>query len=143
MKFLDAGLKLIKEFEGYAGTAYQDQGGRWTVGFGSAGVDIVKDLTWTQEQAEERLLQDISLVCKEVDALLKQPLSDSEYSALVCFTYNVGSGNLAKSTLLNCINLLHKDQAASEFLRWDKINGVPNPGLLRRRQAEKALFQAA
>lgn len=142
MTFTDAGLKLLKEFEGYAGVAYQDQGGIWTIGYGSTGM-VDKNMTITEEQAEARLKTDVAVICSQVEKLLKLPLTDSQYSAVVCFTFNVGSGNLEKSTLLNCINKGRLVDAAEQFTPWQKVNGIPNAGLLRRRLAEKALFQAA
>jgi lysozyme len=141
MIFNDAGLKLIREFEGCALKSYQDQGGVWTCGWGSTGKDIGPDTCWTQEEADARLDQHIQEVSNQVIALLiNQGLTANQFSALVCFTYNVGSGNLSKSTLLHCINTYHVDDASNEFTRWDKVNGVENAGLLRRREAEKALF---
>ena len=140
MIFNDSGLKLIREFEGCALKSYQDQGGVWTCGWGSTGPDIGPDTSWTQDQADARLDQHIQEVCKEVTNLLvNQNLTPNQFSALVCFTYNEGSGHLQQSTLLHCINIYHVEDAADEFLRWIKINGVPKDGLLRRRQAERAL----
>jgi lysozyme len=72
--------------------------------------------------------------------LKNQNLNTNEFSGLVSFAYNVGCGNLAQSTLLNCVNTYHLEDAANEFERWIKVAGIPNAGLLRRRQAEKALF---
>jgi lysozyme len=139
--FNDAGLKLIREFEGCALKSYQDQRGVWTVGWGSTGKDIGPGTILTQMEADERLDQHVQEVCKEVTSLLiNQSLNANQFSALVCFTYNVGSGNLQQSTLLNCVNTYHIDDAANEFEKWDKCAGIPNAGLLRRRLAEKALF---
>ena len=143
MIFNDSGLKLIREFEGCALKSYQDQGGVWTCGWGSTGPDIGPDTSWTQDQADARLDQHIQEVCKEVTNLLvNQNLTPNQFSALVCFTYNEGSGHLQQSTLLNCIKTGHIADAANEFLKWVKVGGVPNDGLLRRRQAERALFHS-
>lgn len=141
MKFTDAGLALLKEFEGCKLTAYQDQGGRWTIGFGTA-IGVKEGDVITQDEAEMRLLKDVSLMASRVSQILVPDLNDNQFSALVCFAYNVGCGNLAKSTLLNCLNKHQIENASGEFLRWDKISGVPNEGLLRRRKAEQALFMA-
>lgn len=144
MIFNDAGLKLIREFEGCALKAYQDQKGIWTCGWGSTGPDVQPGTSWTQSEADARLDQDIQKVCHEVLALLvNQNLTANQFSALVCFTYNEGSGHLQQSTLLHCINTYHVDDAANEFEKWDKCNGKEDPGLLRRRQAERALFLAS
>lgn len=141
MIFNQAGLSLIKEFEGCSFVAYQDQGGKWTCGWGSTGPDIISGTQWTQEQCDARLDSHIEEVCKQVISLLvNHQLTPNQFSAVVCFTYNEGSGHLQQSTLLNCINTFHLTDAANEFEKWDKCGGIPNRGLLRRRQSEKALF---
>ena len=56
-------------------------------------------------------------------------------------TYNVGEGNLAKSTLLKHVNRKEFEAAAKEFVKWNKANGKVLAGLTRRRQSESLLFQ--
>jgi lysozyme len=58
----------------------------------------------------------------------------------VSFTFNVGAGAEAHSTLLSYINQSNFAAAAEEFGKWNHVNGVPNDGLTRRRAAERALF---
>jgi lysozyme len=142
MKFVDAGLKLIKEFEGFSSVAYEDQGGRWTIGYGSA-MNVKPGDTMTEEEASLRLLSDITSTASRVEQLLMHDLTDNQFSAVVSFAYNLGVGNLAKSTLLNCINKHQIDDAAKSFEMWNKVAGVENAGLLRRRQAERDLFNTA
>jgi lysozyme len=77
---------------------------------------------------------------RDVLKLVKVPLEQREFDALVSFAFNCGSGNLAKSTLLKKINAGDKDGAASEFLKWDRAGGKVLRGLTRRRNAERALF---
>lgn len=139
MKFNDAGYQLLKEFEGCSLVSYQDQGGVWSIGYGCTH-NVGPNQTITQEEAEQRLVMDVNLTATRVQSMLKHSLTDNQFSAVVCFAYNVGCGNLAKSTLLNCLNTGHIEDAANEFTRWDKVNGVPNDGLARRRKAEQALF---
>lgn len=139
MIFNDKGLQLLKSFEGCSLVAYQDQGGVWTIGYGHTG-DIKADETVTEEAASNTLMDDVLKTEKRVTDLLAHDLNNNQYSAIVCFAFNVGCGNLAKSTLLNCINTGHIDDAANEFTRWDKVAGVQNDGLLRRRKAERDLF---
>lgn len=140
MTFNQDGLDLIKQFEGCSLVAYQDQGGVWSIGYGHT-KDVKYGQTCTADEALQLLNSDIEETSKQVTALLtNDQLNSNQFSALVCFAYNLGSGNLAQSTLLNCINTYHTDEAANEFERWMKLGGIPNEGLLRRRQAEKALF---
>lgn len=137
------GVALIKQFEGCRLTAYQDQRGIWTIGYGHTGPEVVQGLTCTQTQADSWLLADTHAasmaVLKDVDIILTQ----NQFDALVSFTFNVGIGNFAGSTLLKQLNAGHTALAADQFLVWDHVNGVPNAGLLRRRQAEQALFLKA
>lgn len=140
MNFNDQGLDLIKSFEGCRLTAYQDQKGIWTIGWGHTGVDVTPSLVWTQEQADDQLLKDLSSTITQVKSAVKASISDNQFSALVCFTYNCGIGNFSKSTLLNCVNKGYLQDAAEEFMKWNHVNGIVNAGLTRRRQAERSLF---
>jgi lysozyme len=139
MKFNDLGLQLIKEFEGCSLVAYQDQGAVWTIGYGCTH-GVTPGMTITPDAALERLNTDLAGVEDAVSKIVSVALSDNQFSAVVCFAYNVGIGNLMSSTLLKFLNMGHIDDAANEFSKWDKVNGTPNAGLSRRRLAEKALF---
>ena len=68
------------------------------------------------------------------------PLNQDQFDALVCFTYNVGSGSLHGSTLLTLLNQGQYDQVPAQMLRWNKVNHEPVAGLTRRRTAEGVLF---
>lgn len=136
-----AGIDLIKSFEGCRLTAYRDGGGILTVGYGHTGPDVTEELTIDQDAANKLLEADIARAVAGVNKLVTyKQVTDNEFSAMVCFAYNVGLGNFKKSTLLLFVNKFNVAGAANEFLRWDKIKGVISPGLERRRQAERALF---
>lgn len=134
-----AGLDLVKAFEGFRGTAYQDAVGVWTVGWGST-QNVRPGMTVTREQAERLLRKDLADAEAAVARLVKVPLTDNEHAALVSFAFNLGQGNLAKSTLLRKLNAGDKAGAANEFLRWNRAGGKVLRGLTRRREAERALF---
>lgn len=136
----EAGLNLIREFEGCRLTAYRDIVGIWTVGYGHTGPDVYEGLTIDPEQANELLQKDLERFETGVTGLVKVPLNSNQFSALVCFSYNVGLGNLKASTLLRCLNFHNYSDAAREFTRWSKAGGKVVEGLLRRRQAESQLF---
>jgi len=76
-----------------------------------------------------------------VTAMVKVPLKQHQFDALVSFAYNVGGGNLRSSTLLRKLNAGDYDGAALEFHKWNRSNGKVLPGLVRRRAAEALLFQ--
>lgn len=140
MTFTDDGLNLIKSFEGCSLVAYQDQGGVWTIGFGHTSPDLKEGMTWTSDQACEALEADLAFTKARVAWLIKVPVNDNQYSACVCLAFNIGTGAFAKSTLLAMLNFERFPEAAEQFLVWDKISGVPNAGLLRRRASERELF---
>lgn len=138
--FIKEGIDLLKQFEGCRLTAYKDLGGIWTIGVGHTGKsEAYAGNVISQAQADDLLDKDLAVFKAGVSALVKAPVSDCAYSALVCFSFNVGLHNLATSTLLRKLNL-NDPTTSNEFLRWDKVNGVEVPGLLRRRKAEQDLF---
>jgi len=137
-----AGVALIKEFEGCKLKAYQDIVGVWTVGYGATGADVTEGLEITQEEADKRLLADIEQFERGVSRVVKVPLTDNQLAALVSFTYNLGIGSLWRSTLLQLLNKGDYEGAKNEFGKWVMAGGKRVDGLVRRRAAEAALFGA-
>ncbi|MDX2211670.1 MAG: lysozyme [Oculatellaceae cyanobacterium bins.114] len=138
-KINQAGLDLIKQFEGLRLEAYLCPAKVPTIGYGTtAGVKMGDRIT--AEQAEDLLRKDVEKFEKAVNSAVTVPLTDNQFSALVSFTYNLGAGALQKSTLLKLLNQGNYEAAAQEFLKWNKAAGKVLPGLTRRRQAEQALF---
>jgi lysozyme len=136
----EAAVSLVKQFEGCQLTSYKCPAGIWTVGYGQTGPDVVGGVTWTQEQADERLKASLEKFADAVDGLVKVPLTDNQRAALISFAYNVGSGALWRSTLLRKLNEGKPREAAEQFLVWNKAGGKVLPGLSRRRVAERKLF---
>lgn len=135
----DGGLGLIKHFEGVRTEAYQDSVGVWTIGYGSTkGVKPGQRISL--EKANSLLEKDIADHAAAVDRLVKVDLNQDQYDALVSFTFNLGEGNLAKSTLLKKLNAGDYKGASKEFIRWNKAGGKVLKGLTRRRMAEAELF---
>jgi lysozyme len=141
LRLIQAGIDIIKESEGCSLTAYQDQRGIWTIGYGSTH-GVVQGMTVTADEAQARLLADLQDTCDLVQKIVPSCLNDNQYSATVSFTFNVGSGNLQQSTFLRCMKAFQWADAAEEILRWNKINGIESDGLARRREREKSLFLA-
>jgi lysozyme len=143
----EAGRRLIQSFEKLALDAYSDQGGVWTIGWGHTGPDVHAGLTCAIEDADRWFAKDTATAVAAVNAGLNSMaaarITQNQFDALVSFTFNVGAGAEAHSTLMKRINLLDFTGAALEFPKWDHVNGVPSLGLARRREAEQALFTAA
>lgn len=143
MNISEAGVALIKSFEGKRLEAYPDPatgGDPWTIGYGST-KDVYPGLVITEEEATERLLDDLTTFEKCVNnACAGIPLTQGMFDALVAFSFNVGCANLKSSTLLRKLRSGDEDGAAQEFLRWNRANGQIMKGLTRRREAERDLF---
>lgn len=133
-------IEFIKQHEGCQLTSYQDQGGVWTIGWGSTGSDIKQGLTWTQEQCDSRLAIDIAKTEVAVLKLLRRKISLQSMAALDSFVYNLGAGALATSHLLQCINNGDDIGGAKAFLAWSHVGQVEVRGLLIRRLEEAALY---
>jgi len=134
-------LALTEQFEGCRLTAYQDQAGVWTIGYGHTGIGVKAGLTITQRQAEALLTSDVASSAAYVNSAVVAKLNQDEFDALVDFVFNIGSGAFAGSTLLKDLNANDFASAANQFDRWDRAGGRVVAGLLRRRQTEAALFQ--
>lgn len=134
------GLELTEQFEGCRLIAYQDQVGVWTIGYGHTGSDVTPGLIITQAQAQDLLARDVSSATACVNNSVLVKLTQEEFDALVDFVFNVGAGAFKGSRLLRDLNAGDFAGAAAQFELWDHAGGVVNPGLLRRRQAEAALF---
>ena len=123
--------------------AYPDPatgGDPWTIGYGSTGPEIVPGLEITEEQADAYLRADIETAEKCINQCVTGNLTQDQFDALCSFVFNLGCGNLRKSTLLKKINEGDDIGASEEFKRWDKANGKVMAGLTRRRTAEMELF---
>jgi len=139
LKTNQAGLDLIKEFEGLHLTPYLCPAKIWTIGYGhtrtvSAGMRI------TPEQAEDLLKDDLGLAERGVARLVAVQLNENQFSALVSFAFNIGLGNFERSTLLQLLNRGWFEQVPTQLLRWNRVNGEVMGGLSRRRSAEGALW---
>ena len=146
MKLNSVGYNLIKEFEGLSLKPYKCSANIPTIGYGNTyyenGVKVqMSDAPITKQRAEELLKHSADRYASKVANLLKKPVIQNQFNALVSFAYNVGSGALASSTLLKLVNINPNDAMISkEFLRWNKVSGVANKGLTNRRVKESALY---
>lgn len=146
MKLSDKGYDLIKKFEGYSDKPYKCPAGISTIGYGNTfypnGTKVkITDPKITREYANEILAHTADQFAEDVLKLVKSNISVNQLNALTSFAYNVGMGNLAKSTLLKLVNINPNDaMIAKEFLKWNKAGGKVLNGLTNRRIAESALY---
>jgi GH24 family phage-related lysozyme (muramidase) len=141
-------IDLVKSFEGYHTrledgrcAAYLDKLAKphiWTIGFGCT-EGIQPGMIWSEDEAEAALMRELEKHAAIVDRVVTVRIGENNRAALISFQYN--TGGLPKSTLLKKLNANDFDGAAREFNRWSKAGGKVYKGLVRRRAAERALFE--
>ena len=157
MKVSKAAIDMIKHHEGVRTKPYRCPALLWTVGVGH----VIDPTHATVKYEERRNLPipegwDRTLTMDEVDRILAQDLGRFErgvvrlcpaavgrqgvFDALVSFAFNVGLGNLQRSSLRMKANRGELEEAADEFLKWTKAGGRVLPGLVKRRNDERALY---
>ena len=146
MKVSSKGLELIKEFEGFSSVAYLCSAKKATIGYGNTfwedGTPVKIGDQISKERAETLLKHVVDNFSVAVEVDIKIEVTQNQFDALVSLAYNIGLGAFKNSTLLRQLNRGNFVGASQEFLRWDKSNGKPLPGLTRRREREKLLFES-
>ena len=146
MKLDTKGYNLIKEFEGYSSRPYKCSAGIPTIGYGNTfypdGRKVtLKDAQITRKQADDIFISIVDNFALKVLKMINKPITQNQFNALVSFAYNIGLGNLQKSTLLKLVNINPNDgNIAKEFLKWNKAAGKELKGLTNRRIKESALY---
>lgn len=152
MRTSQAGIDLIHSFETCAKRradglyeAYPDPGSSnglpWTIGWGSTGPDIGPGTVWTKDQCDARFKRDLARFEAEVSAAIgKTPTTQAQFDALVSFHYNTGA--IKSATLTRRHNEQNYVAAAKQFGRWIFNDGRKLNGLVRRRAAERELYES-
>lgn len=142
MKTSELAKAKIKEMEGLRLEAYRCPSGVLTIGYGHTGADVTKGMKITQARADALFDGDIARTERDVDmALGMANVSQCQYDALVSFTYNLGAGNLRKSTLLKKVKSYPGNPSIrDEFRRWLYSKGKRLPGLVKRREWEASRY---
>jgi lysozyme len=140
--YSNEGLELTKSFEGLRLEAYQDVGGVWTIGYGHTGPDLLAGMKISQADADAMLRADLSVAVACVNRGVTEQITQAQFDALVDFCFNLGRGNFLQSSLLRKVNMGDFEGAAAQFLLWVNAAGKKVEGLVRRRQAERAMFLA-
>lgn len=132
----------MKRWEGFKGVASEDPlvPGVWDVGHGSVIRNDDRPV-WTREQADKHLREDLSHYARVVEERVIPTLASHEFDALCSLVYNIGTGAFSKSTLLAKLNQCDFAGAAEEFGKWVRAGGRLVPGLVKRRQAERRMFE--
>jgi len=153
MKMSEKGIKLIKNYEGCRLKAYKCPAGVWTIGFGHTN-NVRPDDVITQAEADKLFKMDLIIHENNVSRLVKVPLTQNQFDALVSLEYNIGYGNFSSSILLKKVNAKDYKGAAEQFIRlnpkpididdkylgWCFVGKKNCQGLVKRRLKEKELF---
>lgn len=137
---------LIVFYEGERLNSYRDTGGIWTIGVGHTSDEkfaVKRGQTITKEFSRELLRHDLQEAENFVKTLVKVPLNENQYGALVSFTFNLGGGALKSSTLLKKLNAGNYKAVPFELSKWVNDDGVKLAGLVKRRKAEGDLWNTA
>jgi len=164
MKLSKAGADLMHKYEGFRNKPYLCPAHIWTIGYGHVlyqeqiRLPMVRadkpgiirkeyplqpedNRVWTKQEIEELFAQDVATFERGVLRLVPSSLgSQGRFDALVSISFNFGLGNLQRSTIRMKANRGDHDGAAEAFMMWTKAGGKVLPGLVKRRQDEKALY---
>lgn len=143
---LPIAVSIIAGFEGFRSTPYlPDAGSDWTIGFGftylADGTKVTADTPpITEAEAKERLTALVSTVLERVRSLVHVQITDNQAAALASLGFNIGTSELARSTLMRDLNAGNVQAAATQFMAYINDCGEPSDGLRARRAAERELF---
>ena len=146
MQVSKKGLELIKKHEGLRLKPYLCPADVPTIGYGNTFYEdsravSLDDPNITEERAEELLKYILEQFEYGVNKYLKKDVNQSQFDALVSFSYNLGLGSLKSSTLLKRVNYNPCDKDIEhQFSRWNKAGDKVLPGLVKRRAEEAKLY---
>lgn len=155
MQISQRGIDLIKKLEGFSEEPYVCPAGENTIGYGHVITTGEVYIEISEAKAEQLLRKDAEWAGGVVNRNVKAPLNQNQFDALVSFVFNVGAGQKGvkdgfvvlksgePSTMLKMLNAFDYAGAARQFNRWINSKGKPLNGLIRRRQAERELFEEA
>lgn len=145
MKMSEKGLEFLAQVEGEKLEAYKDTGGVWTIGVGHISdehLTVLPGLKISKAVSRFILALDVAEAEDIVTRLVRVPLNQNQFDALVSFVFNIGEGQFASSTMLKKLKAGDYEGAKSQFGRWVYDNGKLIAGLVKRREGEAALFDA-
>ncbi len=158
MKVSKEAIEGIKKDEGVRTRCYRCPALLWTVGVGHVidphhirvklderkGLSIPDgwDRVLSMAEVDAILAADLATFERGVLRLCPGGLTQGRFDALVSFSFNVGLGNLQRSTIRMKHNRGDFEGAAEAFMAWTKAGGKELPGLVKRRKHERALYES-
>ncbi len=125
-KTSERGIALIKKWESFFARAYLDPVNVWTIGWGTItdpalGIFVKEGMVIDRATGEKWMRAELTDKEARVYKMLRVPVTQNQFDALMSFTYNTGTGNLAKSTLLKVLNQGKYEEVPAQLMRW--VNG--------------------
>lgn len=146
MKLSPKGIAFIELWEGLKLKAYRDSKGLPTIGIGTTrypdGTKVKMGDACTKEQAYEWFRFDVARFEAFVNRVIKVPLNQNQFDALVSLVYNIGETNFTEGTVDDKLNAKQFDAALKTWLLYVNSGGKKIAGLVNRRQAEVKLFKS-
>ena len=143
MKASAHAFEIIKQFEGLRLKTYLDEKKIYTIGYGHTGPDVKPDGVITEQEALDLLVLDVRDAERDVSAMVRIPLTQNQFDALVSFVFNIGGLRFSGSSVLRLLNACELEKAALSMLEWHHVDKKDNDGLKSRRQLEYDLFMEA
>ena len=145
---MNKGIALIRKWEGLRLNAYLCGAGKPTIGWGSTfyenGSKVELGDKITIDRADKMLHFMCNMFNDAISKMVTSNINDNQRGALLSFVFNIGAGNLKKSTLLKKVNKNPADPTIrNEFMRWVNVGGKPSNGLINRRKDEAELYFSA
>lgn len=157
MKVSPETIRMIKHHEGVRRKPYRCPAHLWTVGVGhvlypeQAKLPVLERLAfplkvedfriWSDAEVDDLLAKDLARFERGVARLCPNTVGNQgRFDSLVSFAFNVGLGNLQRSSLRMKNNRGDFEGAAEEFMKWTKAAGKVLPGLVKRRLDEQRLY---
>jgi lysozyme len=134
-------LAFVAGMEGMRYVGYLDPVGIPTVCAGHTGPEVRAGMRVSPAECVALLNKDMQTAGRDVARCVRVPVTREQFDALTSFTFNVGGGAMCRSTLVRKLNAGDCTGAAAEFSRWTRAGGKELPGLVRRRAAERAMFE--
>jgi len=135
----------MQKFEGERLTAYKDQGGVWTIGYGLTtgavpGLVVGPGMRISHAQSVEYFYQALKRFGDRILPMMKRKPTDNQFGAMLSLAYNIGIAAFRRSTCLRRFNAGDIEGAATALTWFHKVNGRVSQGLANRRAAERDLF---
>lgn len=134
-------IPMVAHYEGLRTKAYLDAVGIPTICYGETENVKLGDVK-AKEECDNMLSVRLGYFSRQVDAMIEPEISPQELAAYSSMAYNVGLGAFKGSTLLKKVNAGDRPGACDELPRWNKAGGKVLAGLVKRREAERALCRS-